>query len=161
MEGDMRLFAALVIGVLLFATTVSAQIDCTTPPGCTTTKYGLGEKQDFRLDKVPADANLFDYTPADFGPNIGGISHYHSRGSFISGNSNCGGERGFAPYTGQMHLRERTDCTPSGIGPTCVGGANAGKSCHLVPPDGNVGTPPVAYVNPFRAIECPGGTCTD
>ena len=79
----MRLFASLLIGLSLFATSASAQIDCS-GGACATTKYGLGELPDFRLDKVPADQNLFDYTPASFGPNVGGASYYHSRGSFIS-----------------------------------------------------------------------------
>jgi hypothetical protein len=156
----MRLLGSLVIGLSLVTATASAQIDCGAGGAlCATQKYGFGQLPGFRLDKVPADQNLFDYTPADFGPNIGGSSHYHSRGSFISGNANCGGERGFAPYTGQVHIRERTDCTPTGIGPTCVGGPNAGKQCHVLPDDGTYGG--VSYVNPFRSVECPGGTCVD
>ena len=159
-EGDpqMRRIASLVLGLSLCATNAWAQLNCT-GGACATTKYGLGQLPGFRLDKVPADQNLFDYTRASFGPNIGGSSFYYSRGSFISGNANCGGDRGFAPYTGQIFVRERTDCTPTGIGPTCVGGtAPAGTKCHLVPADGTV----TGYVNPFRAVECPGGgVCTD
>src|SRR5262245_14132898 len=150
--------ASLVLGLSLFATNAWAQLVCT-GGACSTTKYGLGQLPGFRLDKVPAAENLNDYSRGSFGPNVGGSSFYYSRGSFISGNSNCGGDRGFAPYTGQIFVRELTACTlaADATGPRCAGGANAGKQCHIVPADGTV----TGYVNPFRNFECPGSSCVE
>jgi hypothetical protein len=154
----MARITTLAIGLTLVAGIASAQLDC--GPGgslCATTKYGLGEFPNFRFDKVPVEENLFDFDHADFGPDFGGVSYFLSRGSFTSGNPNCGPERGFFPLPGQIILRERTDCVPTGTGPTCAGGINAGQPCHLVPPSGTV----AGYVNQFTPIECPGSSCQD
>jgi hypothetical protein len=88
------------------------------------------------------------YNHADFGPSLGGISYYYNRALF-TGSQQCGQEQIFNPLPGQVRLRELTACTPTSEGPKCVGGANAGKSCHL----GATGT--------FAAAECPGSTCQD
>lgn len=160
----MRKIACLAIGSLLIATSASAQLDCG-PTGllCTTTKYGLGNFPDFRSDLVPNEANNFTYTAADFGPNLGGTSYYFTSGDGQSGNPTCGPERGHFPYLGQMRIRELNSCTLTGEGPTCSGGANAGQPCHIVAPDASftVNGLTANYVNPFRAIECPGSTCVD
>jgi hypothetical protein len=160
----MRRIACLAVGSVLIATSASAQLDCGTGGSlCETTKYGLGNFPDFRADLVPNENNAFTYTKANFGPNLGGTSYYFTAGDGQSGNPTCGPERGFFPYTGQIRITERTDCSPDGEGPTCAGGVNAGKPCHIVPPDQSftLNGQQVNYVNPFKAIECPGSTCVD
>jgi hypothetical protein len=62
----MRNAALLAIGVALLAPSTRAQIDCSMPPGCVTTKYGLGELPDYRDEFV----DPFAYTAADFGPDL-------------------------------------------------------------------------------------------
>jgi cysteine-rich repeat protein len=145
----MRRITGLLLGLTLFAGAgqALAQVDCT--GGCTTTKYGLGIKSDYRKDEYPPDA--FRYIRSDFGPDVGGVSYFMSRTDPDDPTAigSCGPERSMSPVPGMVFLKEQTDCTPTGTGPTCVGGANDGKLCHL-------------GINPIQlAIECPGGTCTD
>jgi hypothetical protein len=142
----MRLLIATTFALVLAisAGTARAQLDCTA--GCTSIKYGFGTDTNFRNSEVPADS--FKYNHGDFGPNFGGISYYFNRGDVNFG-LNCGAERIFNPLPGQVTLRELTACTPTSEGPKCVGGANAGKSCHL------------GANAPFSTTECPGSTCQD
>jgi hypothetical protein len=153
-----RINSLALLGVMLAGSGAWAQLDCGSDGSlCETTQYGLGELPDFRYDTVPPEQGMFDFSADDFGPDFGGVSYYYTRGSFQSQNPNCGPERAFFPYPGQIFLRERTDCTPTSQGPTCSGGEDAGQPCHVVPADGTV----AGYVNPFAPIECPGGTCMD
>jgi hypothetical protein len=189
MEGDqVRKTVLLVTGLGFIATSAWGQVlpnqlplDCTTPPGCETKKYGLGLFPEFRADKIRPEDNFYDYTAADFGPDLPecvggpnagdgceddadcglggtcrfGVSYYWNTN--LSSDTDCTFERGFYPYPGQIHLRERTDCEPSGTGPTCAGGPNAGQPCRLMPAD----QPGIGYRNIFAGIECPGSSCQD
>jgi len=145
----MRRTKSLLLGLILATTASSAlaQVDCA--PGCTTTKYGLGIKSDYRKDEYPPDP--FRYLIEDFGPSVGGASYFFSRTDPDDPTAigSCGPERSLSPLPGMVLLREQTNCTPTGTGPTCAGGANAGKECHL-------------NVNPIvTGIECPASTCAD
>ena len=104
-------WAALLLGVAL---------DCG-PDGslCATAKYGLGDFPAFRDDRVPADPHAYDHV--DFGPPVGGTSYHYVRGGPLGGDADCGAEREFFPYTGQILLRERIDCVPTGSGPDLLG----------------------------------------
>jgi hypothetical protein len=148
----------LAIGLASIASIASAQINCGTGGSlCSTTKYGLGIVPGYRMDRVPVEDNAFAYDASDFGTNFAGSSYFYGRTTGIINDPNCGPERNFAPLPGQVHLRELTACTPTGTGPTCAGGANAGQPCHLLEPTGAV----AGYTNQFTPIECPGSTCQD
>jgi cysteine-rich repeat protein len=134
---------------ILAAGHARGQVDCEVPGGCTTTKYGLGIKPDFRDDEFPPDP--YRWRRSDFGPDVGGVSYFMTRSDPDDPTSigTCGPERSLRPLPGMVFLREQTVCIPTGTGPRCVGGANDGKECHLA-------------INPVQAaIECPEGTCTD
>jgi cysteine-rich repeat protein len=120
------------MGLMLaaLASPAPAQIDC--GPGgalCTTTKYGLGLKPEYRKDEVPEAQ--FRYTDAYFGPNLGGVSYFVGRGDVTGAIGNCGPHRRHSPFPGQILLRELTDCVPTSEGPVCTAGTNVGKPCHL------------------------------
>jgi cysteine-rich repeat protein len=139
----------LILAILAVAGQARGQIDCGVPGGCTTTKYGLGIKPDFRDDEFPPDP--YRWRRSDFGPDIGGVSYSMERTDPDDPTAigTCGPERHFRPLPGMVFLREQTGCLPTGTGPRCLGGANAGKDCHL-------------SINPLQAaIECPDGTCAD
>ena len=118
--------SAAVLGSWLLPLAAWAQLDCGAGGAlCETVKYGLGDLPSFREEGV--------HGHAEFGPAVGGVSYAYTRASLTSGDLDCGPERDFVPYTGQILLRERIDCTPTGTGPACSGGANDGQPCHLVP----------------------------
>src|SRR5262245_37161209 len=143
----MRLAAVVALGLVMASASAQAQLVCTTPGTCTTVKYGLGFDTNFRHGELPYNSALYNH--ADFGPNLGGISYYYNRGSSQQPLI-CTTEAIFNPLPGQVTLREQAPCpTPTNTGPACVGGANAGKSCHL---NAN---------QPFAGNECPNGTCVD
>jgi hypothetical protein len=141
---------------------------------CTRVKYGLGFLEDYRKDEYPPD--VFRNTTEDFGNHIPRCSNGPTPGKACSANGECGAggtcvagasyflnrtslspnaggscgpDRSHSPVPGMVILKELTACNPTGTGPTCAGGANAGQPCHLNPP------PAVA------TIECPGSTCQD
>jgi len=125
----MRRITGLLLGLVLLvgASNVLAQADCT--GGCTTTKYGLGTRPDYRKDEVPPDP--FRYTDSYFGPDFGGGSYFVTRTNLGVPVGTCGPERGHTPLPGQILLREATGCVPTSDGPICSAGANAGAKCHL------------------------------
>ena len=54
-------FAFSMAALMLGAGGARAQVNCGPQNDqCTITKYGLGTKPDFRFDKVPLEAHLFD-----------------------------------------------------------------------------------------------------
>ncbi len=165
----MKRFIVMVAGLALAATSAQAQegvgVDCGVGGSeCTTTKYGMGSKPDFRwnLDGLDArEAASFATSAADFGPHVGtpgdpAISYFFSRTEV--GNPvgvDCGPERGHFPLVGQIILQERDDCTPTSEGPsgTCAQGGAACSSlsdcilagdvapttCNYAPPVGQDG----------------------
>jgi hypothetical protein len=115
-------------------------IDCS--GGCTIRKYGLGHTDnfDYRRNNDPFSRDDSDFPTGSFTVNR----------QLLSGTgTGCGPERDHSPIQGQAVLREQTSCTPTGTGPSCAGGANAGQGCHLNAP------------STVTAIECPGSTCVD
>src|SRR5262245_55072123 len=119
----------LVMGLILAMTAGNAlaQVDCS--GGCTTTKYGLGLKDDYRKDEVPPDQ--FRYPVSYFGPSFGGQSYFTSRTFETASNGSCGRERALSPLPGQIRLNEQNNCTPTSTGPSCSAGTNTGAACHL------------------------------
>jgi cysteine-rich repeat protein len=85
---------------------------------CTTTKYGLGHPDD-RDFRTPFD-DEFSFGPDDFTG-----SYIFQRGG-PTGSPQCGPERNFTPYAGQVLIRERDDCVPTSEGPDDV--ANGGEA---------------------------------
>jgi hypothetical protein len=117
-------------------------IDCSVAGGCTVNKYGLThpDNYDFRKPNDPLALDDSDFPTG---------SYFLSRSTLSGLGTGCGPERDFTPIQGQAVLREQTNCTPTGIGPACAGGANVGKNCHL------------GLSAALAELECPGSTCVD
>jgi cysteine-rich repeat protein len=140
---------------LAVASSAFAQVDCSVPGGCATTKYGLGLKPEYRKDEVPPDS--FRYDDAYFGADFGGVSYLVTRSNLGVPVGTCGPERNQAPGAGQVLLREQVNCVPTSEGPLCSAGTNAGKTCHL--PTLNQGC--IAAGNPSACCTGAGrGTCS-
>ncbi len=138
--------------LLLCAAPVHAQqgmgVDCE-PDGsaCVTTKYGMGERPDFRWAFAHQDARdlaEFETSADDFGPDIGGASYSYSRSQVGNPVSiDCGPERAHFPLVGQIILQERAACAPAAEGPNgacddagaapCSSDNDCVGSCGLVP----------------------------
>src|SRR5262245_32058913 len=125
----MRRIKGLLAGliVLVAADSAYSQVDCTA--GCTNTKYGFGNKPNYRKDEVPPDA--FRYTNAFFGSDFGGQSFFSSRSDLQASQGSCGPQRQHSSLPGQVILREQTNCTPTSFGPSCTAGTKIGADCHL------------------------------
>ena len=123
-----RLLTVLLL--IVSGRTAHAQIACGAGGAlCTTTKYGLGLKPDYRKDEVPEAA--FRYDDAYFGPDFGGVSFFVNRADLTGAIGNCGPRRRHSPLPGQIVLRELTSCAPTSEGPSCTAGTNLGRMCQL------------------------------
>ncbi len=130
----------LAAAFVLLTTPSSAQvIDCS--GDCTETKYGLGHPDD-RNFRAPFD-DVFAVSHDDFSG-----SYLWTQSSLAGINEpECGPERGFFPYSGQVIIREQTGCVPSAEFPVCDSGDRVGEECNA----------------PGFALEedCPGGGLCD
>ncbi len=122
-------------------------VDCG-PDGsaCVTTKYGMGERPDFRwvLANRPGRTTAeLETSAAEFGPDIGGASYFYSRSELANPiGIDCGPERAHFPLLGQILLRERLDCVPTSEGPSgtcedgvtrCTGDGDCTVTCAVQP----------------------------
>jgi hypothetical protein len=118
-------------------------IDCSINGGCTLNKYGLGHPDNFDYRR-PVGTIVLDHDSFPTG------SYFVSRGlPNLAPGTGCGPEAAFVPIQGQAVIREHVSCTPTGFGPMCAGGVNAGKNCHL------------GVSATIAAQECPGSTCVE
>ena len=113
-----------------------------TGDNCFVTKYGFSNPADRDFRVPPDDFDFFANGPGDFEG-----SYILVRSSFTTGSPQCGPERSFFPYLGQVLIRELSSCTPTAEFPTCIGGKNEGLEC--------------LWIGESRESDCPGGGVCD